>query len=700
LITWDLTQYPAVPNLDKDRIASVELYEWNEGTYYFDDLNFATSDYGEERAKTFVFNFGVDTLNQLTTNFQLIAQRNFEWDNYEIYKMKLQVKYPTENPDDGDLVLAEKEYWTIDGSGQDTISITIPQTTMTGDNIYWLAYAYPWDSEDPWTDHKGFYVSSNDPGYDVSIGGYGLMVTGATSLSTGGRTFDEWVAYNTRGDTLKLNFAFKEAGDNGDGLTNEIYGGSPMFDGKNDPNLWLTETVHSWISNADTTGQRPELFMTFKDIADTTTPQLTLSFKFEGVWNQLNIDKSSDRSTWTNIYTSGNAAGDYNPTLDLDPLCKYYRITLIDGDSTSDIITLDKKMTLAGYPSANEFRLEDWLQTVSVNGIDDDAVYYPLVPDYDPGDSDLQNSASGANYNWVAWYTETDDIYEISTTLSWTPRLKVEDPDFPTEFEPGTTVYVPIMWENLDDIVNMTAWKPYAITFPLTLRIFLQDVYTGTTYVTADYLIYDGDGDTTFAVDIPADTPYGSNYMWAAYIFDHKRVGVEPYEERVGMDDTFRFTALGEPYEPETIITVGLAKTFYSDAGIPTGSNIYTWGYGSWNADYTGETPPEGVKCFETVSTSWAGWGIFYSSAQDFSAYSDGYLRFWVKSDVTLKVEIEDFTGAKATKYIASSGGVWKEYNILLSEFTGIDFTQIKSPFMITTSSATTFYVDFVRWTY
>jgi PKD repeat protein len=39
-ITWDLNDYPTVPNLDWDRIASIELYEWNPGTYYFDNVNF------------------------------------------------------------------------------------------------------------------------------------------------------------------------------------------------------------------------------------------------------------------------------------------------------------------------------------------------------------------------------------------------------------------------------------------------------------------------------------------------------------------------------------------------------------------------------------------------------------------------------------------------------------------------------------
>lgn len=40
-ITWDLDIYPNVPDLDLDRIASIEIYEWNEGTYYLDDVKFS-----------------------------------------------------------------------------------------------------------------------------------------------------------------------------------------------------------------------------------------------------------------------------------------------------------------------------------------------------------------------------------------------------------------------------------------------------------------------------------------------------------------------------------------------------------------------------------------------------------------------------------------------------------------------------------
>ena len=37
-IEWDLKNYPQVDGLDKSKISSIEIYELQGGTYYFDDL--------------------------------------------------------------------------------------------------------------------------------------------------------------------------------------------------------------------------------------------------------------------------------------------------------------------------------------------------------------------------------------------------------------------------------------------------------------------------------------------------------------------------------------------------------------------------------------------------------------------------------------------------------------------------------------
>ncbi len=165
--------------------------------------------YGE--GKAFTFNFGIDTFGQLTTNFNLLAQRVFEWATREAYKIKVQLKYPTSNPYDEDIIIAEEIIWVLEGTGTVTISFKIPRNSMTGDNLIWVAYIYPWDAEDPWAEHKGFYTSENDPGYEnTTLAGFGLQITGITSTAYAGRMWDLWTAYNTRGETFTLNYGLTD----------------------------------------------------------------------------------------------------------------------------------------------------------------------------------------------------------------------------------------------------------------------------------------------------------------------------------------------------------------------------------------------------------------------------------------------------------------------------------------------------------
>ncbi|KPK41743.1 MAG: hypothetical protein AMJ78_04655 [Omnitrophica WOR_2 bacterium SM23_29] len=43
-ITFDLNRYPDAANLDLDRISKIELYEWYEGVYYFDDVEYTINE--------------------------------------------------------------------------------------------------------------------------------------------------------------------------------------------------------------------------------------------------------------------------------------------------------------------------------------------------------------------------------------------------------------------------------------------------------------------------------------------------------------------------------------------------------------------------------------------------------------------------------------------------------------------------------
>lgn len=171
----------------------------------------------------------------------------------------------------------------------------------------------------------------------------------------------------------------------------------------------------------------------------------------------------------------------------------------------------------------------------------------------------------------------------------------------------------------------------------------------------------------------------------------------------------------------------------YSDAGIPAGSEVWMWDqsdYGGPPADFDGDYPdstaPEGSKSFRVDNLgNYAGWGVFFPSGTDLSEYFtdsndidviNTYLvKFWVKTPVNLKVEIENLAGVKKIRYLDTIYNVkkwdgtntWQEIWIPIKWFVenpdgsfDVDFLRnLKSPFMITTeASGVTFYVDNVRW--
>ena len=156
----------------------------------------------------------------------------------------------------------------------------------------------------------------------------------------------------------------------------------------------------------------------------------------------------------------------------------------------------------------------------------------------------------------------------------------------------------------------------------------------------------------------------------------------------------------------------------YSDAGMPSGSEIWTWdgsewGYppGSFDGTYEGESAPEGEFCFKTTSggssNNYAGWGIFliYPSDHTVDLSKCENLKFWVKTPKNLKIEIQmiDRNGPKKYVYISNYGwdgtNTWQEIEIPKSAFSGADFTKVFSPFAVTiTGGNKTFYIDYVRW--
>ena len=154
---------------------------------------------------------------------------------------------------------------------------------------------------------------------------------------------------------------------------------------------------------------------------------------------------------------------------------------------------------------------------------------------------------------------------------------------------------------------------------------------------------------------------------------------------------------VGEP--SETVYSV------YDDSGTPSGTVTWTWGEsGSDFSEYEDEAP-EGTKCFRTVSTSWAGWGVFHDDSGGNAPYvkdisSAEALKFWVKTPVDLKFEVEAPKGWKQTKYLSFYGwdgtDTWQEMVIPATEWDNLD--QVYAPFLITAEDPCTFYVDDVKW--
>ncbi len=180
--------------------------------------------------------------------------------------------------------------------------------------------------------------------------------------------------------------------------------------------------------------------------------------------------------------------------------------------------------------------------------------------------------------------------------------------------------------------------------------------------------------------------------------------------------------ALAEVYEVYKV---------YTDAGLPYlpspyKSDIYKDSYyGSEGFELEeivdASEAPEGIKFQRAIVpryTSWAFWGVFFFNednpddryGENLSDYADGYLKFWVRTEVDLKVEIQhteiQHTSVTSNRrYIRNYGWDgnfgWQEITIPIADFTtDTNFlSNIYSPFSITVQTdRVVFEVDNVRW--
>lgn len=164
-------------------------------------------------------------------------------------------------------------------------------------------------------------------------------------------------------------------------------------------------------------------------------------------------------------------------------------------------------------------------------------------------------------------------------------------------------------------------------------------------------------------------------------------------------------------------------KEIYSDFGLYSGNpegtfrmNFFPFQENSnynANAVFADPTAPEGktVVRFE-IPRSWGGFSLSNVDTanpstvvpRDYSGYQTGHLRFWLKSDRQLKIEIVYGPAAiRRAVFRESTNNQWVEQIIPLSNFGTVDYTQIREPFIISHAGGGAYpavwSVDHVRWT-
>jgi len=673
--------------------------------------------------KVCCFNFGVDTGGQLTNNFSQIAQRVFQWARGEAYKVRLELKYqdPSGNAD-LDITLQSIDGWILTGTGTNTLIMDIPTDgIMTGTNLYWDMYVYPWDAEKPWESHGGFYGSGNDSGggIHVSLAGKGLQILGITETVYAGRDWDLWVAYNTCGETNLATYGIKDKG----GLTDE-----DNFD-DGDTAGW-TETANANISWSVSNGKlratvvgsigyaymnRTGLNVSNRNITIEcdilfTNGAVYGGLMYRGVFLDVNPTQCGWRDNDAGFFAGITAGVWHHVILNVRDGAPYLASDLyvdnvpvfvnepIEKNSFASSTAGFVSPYQSGYVEYDNFRVVDEAYSLIYESIsgehvptnENDVTFWPSLPDYDPDMWEHEGTTMGGQYEWYVYLRGEGVHSRFEGNVYFSPRLMVEDAAFPTNMNPGDTVSLPIEWEALGSNV------------PAKLRVKLEDPYTGQMYVDAVFMVTNTDGSAYFSVTVPTNIPVSADYLWVTYLYPTN--AADSFAERIGLDDTFRFDKSGLPIGPETTIEVpppqGSDFVVFSDAGIPPQSDLYSWG-GSVDANYTILPPPEGTEsCYALDVIDWIGWGIFkVSGTQDLSAYSSGYLKFWLWSFEALKVEIKDSNGTVGTVSVGSTGGTWQEISIPLSSFGAVDLSNIYGFFMITSYDAAEYLVDYVRWT-
>jgi hypothetical protein len=679
-------------------------------------------------SKTMVVNFGADASGLMTNQLKKLAQRTFEWLRNDAYKVRIELKYasPMNNPS-LDLLVYSTNAWILSGSGITNVIVSIPTNgIMTGDGkFYWAMYTYPWDATNAWTEHNGFYSSGNDGQPLKSIAGKGLQVFGVTDKAYAGRDWDMWVGYNTRTTTVSVAYGIKDKGtvQYEDNFNDGNYTGWTAVPGSRAawsvPGGQLQAQVTGSLAGAAGTIDWSSLNVTGRNVTIEYAVSFTNGARDGGIryrGARLNINPAA--CGWVDASPSYYALN--------RPLTgKWHKIVVQIRDGSPYLMSdlfVDGKTVFLGEPiqvaawTGNTFgfiapysnlgsvvkwdnvRVADEQYSVSYTNVFGESVptnaakptFWPAVPDYDPGWWEHDGSTLGAEYTWYTYFHGEGVGSYVDTRVYFAPRLRVELATFPTSLTAGASVNVPVEWESMP-------------TNTARLRLRLFDAFSGIMYVEKTATISGVTGNTTIPVTVPT-MPAGSNYVWSSFIYP--TTSTNPWVDRFGSDDTFRFDDKGIGVEPETTIRytppapTNNTVNLYGDFGTLAGSSIYVWPSAGavFNGNYVTSGVPEGSMCFrtDTGSSAYAGWGVFVTRT-NLNAYASGYIKFHAKSTVQLKMDLES-PGVKRTVYIPATTNNWLAKSIPVSSFSGVVLTNMTGLFEITAETPTTFFIDDVRW--
>ena len=127
------------------------------------------------------------------------------------------------------------------------------------------------------------------------------------------------------------------------------------------------------------------------------------------------------------------------------------------------------------------------------------------------------------------------------------------------------------------------------------------------------------------------------------------------------------------------------------------------------NSDAADAQPiPEGARTFRTFAVNTAGWGVFRTNGvANFLAYTNGALRFWLKSAAPSRVEVKSVTGimtntsvvGQFANTIENGSPAWQLKSIPVNTMPGVNLSRVSCPFAFTDLGVTnSSFVDCVYW--